>query len=243
MVDAVTHTPNTTGPSPDVPQERALLESGLMRLALASPLTRMPPRLLARAALALEGGQMRSRSLRRLLWQHNGVRVGAYSYGGMLDVTRARRDGLTIGRYVSLSPTARWGLNHPLDRIAMSPMFYGRDTGPSGEPQDLVIGADAWIGDFAVITGSCRRVGIGAVVGAGAIVTRDVPDFAVVTGSPARIQRYRFNDAAQERVLASRWWERDLDELAPWLSDFRLGAETPAALAALARIGELPRRS
>ncbi|MFE1601529.1 hypothetical protein [Methylobacterium sp. ID0610] len=219
------------------PNDSALRESALLRAVLASPLAALPPRLLARAALALEGGQLLSRTLRRLLWQHNGVIVGAYSYGGMLEVTRARRDGLVIGRYVSLSVTARWGLNHRPNRIGMSPVFDGPDAAETR--QGLVIGSDSWIGDFAVVTGSCHRIGIGAVVGAGAVVTRDVPDFAIVTGAPARVRRYRFPESVQERILASRWWERDLDELAPWMSEFRLDAVTPQVLAALDRIQAL----
>ncbi|MBZ5583330.1 MAG: hypothetical protein LAQ30_14200 [Acidobacteriia bacterium] len=59
-----------------------------------------------------------------------------------------------------------------------------------------------------MITSNCVRIGIGAVVGAGAIVTKDVPDFAIVAGNPARILRYRFPETTRQRILESRWWER-----------------------------------
>jgi acetyltransferase-like isoleucine patch superfamily enzyme len=52
------------------------------------------------------------------------------------------------------------------------------------------VGHDAWIGDYVVITPRCRRIGIGAVVGAGAVVTRDVPDYAIVAGVPAKVVGY-----------------------------------------------------
>ena len=55
----------------------------------------------------------------------------------------------------------------------------------------LVIGADAWIGARAVILGSVGRIGRGAIIGAGSIVTRDVEDWEVVVGSPARVIRKR----------------------------------------------------
>ena len=79
----------------------------------------------------------------------------------------------------------------------------------------LEIGHDAWLGQGAIITPGCKRIGTGAVVGAGAIVTKDVPDFAVVGGNPARIIRYRFSADLQELILTSRWWEKSVDEIAP----------------------------
>ena len=55
----------------------------------------------------------------------------------------------------------------------------------------LEIGEDAWLGVNAIILGGVNRIGRGAIVGAGAIVTKDVPDFAIVVGNPAKIIRYR----------------------------------------------------
>jgi len=49
---------------------------------------------------------------------------------------------------------------------------------------------------------------------AGAVVTRDVPDFAIVAGSPARVVRQRFPEGLQARLLASRWWDKPIDQLA-----------------------------
>jgi serine acetyltransferase len=100
----------------------------------------------------------------------------------------------------------------------MHPFFYrskfgyvSKDNIPEGH---LLIEHDAWIGERAIITSKCSRIGIGSVVGAGAVVTRDVPDFAIVAGNPARLIRYRFERAEIERRLASRWWEKQPSELA-----------------------------
>jgi acetyltransferase-like isoleucine patch superfamily enzyme len=100
----------------------------------------------------------------------------------------------------------------------MHPFFYNSNLGyvpqdniPEG---DLAIGHDSWIGECAIITSKCSRIGIGAVVGAGAVVTRDVPDFAIVAGNPAKLIRYRFERSEIERKLASRWWEKPPSELA-----------------------------
>lgn len=55
----------------------------------------------------------------------------------------------------------------------------------------LVIGDDVWIGNHAIILPHVVRIGNGAVIEAGAVVTKDVPDYAVVAGNPARIVKYR----------------------------------------------------
>lgn len=69
-----------------------------------------------------------------------------------------------------------------------------------------VLGNDVWVG--ANVTLSPQVViGTGAVVATGSVVTRDVPPYAIVGGNPAKIIRYRFSDELIERLLSSRWWD------------------------------------
>jgi len=75
-------------------------------------------------------------------------------------------------------------------------------------PNYTVIGHDVWIGLNAVIMNGVN-VGTGAVIGAGAIVTKDVPPYAIVGGVPAKVIKYRFDEETIEQLLSSRWWELD----------------------------------
>ena len=134
-------------------------------------------------------------------------RVGSYTYiGSQVSITRS-----SIGRYVSIANNVSIGQGeHELDRVSTSSLFYDApwETLTQG---DVDIEADAWIGVDAIVLRGVR-VGIGAVVAANAVVTKDVPNFAVVAGVPARIIKYRFPEWFQHAVLASRWWELDLVE-------------------------------
>jgi acetyltransferase-like isoleucine patch superfamily enzyme len=70
------------------------------------------------------------------------------------------------------------------------------------------IGNDVWIGAFVFInTSTVKEIGDGAVIGAGSVVTHDVPPYAIVYGAPARVQRYRYTPDEIEILLRVKWWE------------------------------------
>ncbi|WP_275663552.1 hypothetical protein [Laribacter hongkongensis] len=163
-----------------------------------------------------EGGPWFSHSLRELLGKRYGVLAGAYSYGSLL-IPGSASPGLVVGRYVSIASGVVWGSDHPKEMLSTHPVFYLPSFGLVDESplpdKKLEICADAWIGTNVVITSKCKRIGYGAVVGAGAVVTKDVPDFAIVVGVPAALIRYRFDVDVQKRVLESKWWELDAAEV------------------------------
>lgn len=74
------------------------------------------------------------------------------------------------------------------------------------------IGNDVWIGDRAIILNG-TKIGDGAIIAAGAVVTRDVPPYGIVGGVPARIIKYRFNEKDIERLLSIKWWNKDVEWL------------------------------
>ncbi|WP_281290928.1 CatB-related O-acetyltransferase [Halopseudomonas laoshanensis] len=120
-----------------------------------------------------------------------------------------------IGAFTSIANgVVIGGARHPMEWVGMSPVFYsGRDSVKSKfseHPLELVpkatIGNDVWIGRSAIIL-SGVSVGDGAVVGAGSIVTKNVPPYAVVAGNPAKIIRYRFEERIIRELMSIKWWE------------------------------------
>jgi hypothetical protein len=163
----------------------------------------------------LEGGEMLSASLRQVMRLHHGVDAGLHSYGCF---DPSRFSSCDIGRYVSVGPGVRvFRRNHPADRISLHPYFYNTSLGISQAetmpPRSLQISDDVWIGANAVLLPGCGRIGRGAVIGAGAVVTRDVPDYAVAAGNPARIIRERFSSEVQLALHDTRWWTLPKEEL------------------------------
>lgn len=165
-------------------------------------------------ATRLEGGQMTSLSLRRVLRSEYGVDVGPYSYGSLLSPGFAD-SGTKIGRYVSVGPNVRrFGAGHPIKAGSLHPYWYNPSLGYATAADDVVrteclIDDDCWIGANVTILPSCARIGIGAVIGAGSVVTRDVGNFEVVVGNPARLVRRRFTDEEEAIVLAIAPWSLD----------------------------------
>ena len=178
---------------------------------------------LVHAIRRLEGGGFHSLTAREILRDHHGVTVGAYSYGECLR-PGSFPAGVTVGRYASIAQGVRViTQNHPYERLSQHPFFYDSAAGfaPSSAlpVNEVWIGHDTWLGAGVIVTPGCASIGIGAVVGAGAVVTRSVEPFAIVAGNPARTLRYRFDQETRERILESSWWLHPIGVVAAYLDD------------------------
>ena len=127
---------------------------------LGGPGAGLMRRLIRRVLATLEGGEMRSASLRQIMRQYHDVDIGAHSYG-CFDAARFPR-GTRVGRYVSVGPGVEaYRRNHPVDRLSLHPYFYSPSCGATASADvataDLEIGADAWLGARAIILPGCQK--------------------------------------------------------------------------------------
>ena len=162
-------------------------------------------------------------------------KVGAFTYingGSFFDVK-------SIGRYCSIafgcftSPA-----EHPITFLSTSPFQYSyenrwptsnlwnnyrernKESFPSNlkkrmaatEKGSVIIENDVWIGQNVTILRGCH-IGNGAVLASNSVITKDVPDYAIVGGIPAKIIKYRFSEKTIKKLLKLKWWELSLDLL------------------------------
>jgi len=157
--------------------------------------------------------------------------MGAFSFTNFGVFIRAK----SIGRFCSIAPDVAIGMiEHYIENISTSLTFelnsgerfnqfnslmddgnfvkfiHGEksktNTYLKKVKQLPIIEHDVWIGTKAVIMRGVT-IGTGAVVAAGAVVTKDVPPYAIVGGVPAKIIRYRFDEKIIEKLLKTKWWE------------------------------------
>lgn len=164
-----------------------------------------------------EGGYYRSATVRELLKNDYGVEVGPHSYGECFN-PGAFAPYVKIGNFVSVARGVKvLTENHPIGNVSTHPYFYEKQHGVIDkdilESPTTVIGHDVWIGQDAILLPGCTKVGTGAIIGAGAVVTKDVPPYAIVGGNPAKLIRYRFEEPVIERLLSIKWWELPLSEI------------------------------
>lgn len=184
--------------------------------------------------------QHRSQALRRIFAERYGITVGLHSYGCF---DRWRMPGpMVVERYCSIANTVRSArANQPPAAITTHPVLYERQFNVVDRDmvhaELLTIEDDVWIGHNAVILPGCKRIGRGAIVGAGAIVTRDIAPYTIVAGNPAKVLRARFTPELVEAIEKTRWWELEPAALR------RIWLTTPELLAAptAASLAEWPR--
>ncbi|MEM0922102.1 MAG: chloramphenicol acetyltransferase [Pseudomonadota bacterium] len=156
------------------------------------------------------------------------VTLGDYSYcTRFCDFANAE-----IGKFVNIANYVRIGpTDHPMHRASQHHMLYrSADYWEDAERDEaffaaratrrVTIGHDTWLGHGAIIRPDVI-IGDGAVIGASAVVTKDVAPYTIVTGIPATPLRRRFPEEIAQRMIALAWWDWDHQTLRDALHDFR----------------------
>lgn len=169
-----------------------------------------------------DGGEFYSGVLRSLYKSIYNIHIGIGSYG-CFNVEQFP-EGTKIGNYCSIGPRVYYLYsNHPMDTASTHPLFYNKVLGFLKEDRiervKLTVGNDVWIGANTTITRGCTFIGNGAVIGAGSVVTHNVPAYSIVVGNPARVIRYRFTDDIRQKLDKSLWYDLNPQELAKYIDD------------------------
>ncbi|WP_299586166.1 CatB-related O-acetyltransferase [Mucilaginibacter sp.] len=140
--------------------------------------------------------------------------IGSHSY----IQKRSTVVNANIGKFCSMASDVSIGPGiHKLNGISTHPSFFLKNTPLIKKysqedafisSKETVIGHDVWIGEKAIILDGVS-IGTGAVIAAGAIVTKDVAPYAIVGGVPAKVLRMRFNSIEIDGILKSKWWDKD----------------------------------
>jgi acetyltransferase-like isoleucine patch superfamily enzyme len=139
--------------------------------------------------------------------------IGCRTYGAPKVLTFDEQDStLRIGKYSSIADSVILvGGEHRTNAVSTYPFKQllpgAQDANNiSFSRGEVQIGNDVWIGYGALIL-SGRKIGDGAVVAAGALVSQDVPPYAIAGGNPARVIKYRFTKEQIQSMLAIAWWD------------------------------------
>lgn len=128
---------------------------------------------------------------------------------------------LVIGKFCAIAAETHFLMtgDHKLDAISTYPfpifqqgwesVFNIFDLPVKG---DIVVGNDVWFGYSSLIKGGVN-IGHGAIIGAGAVVVKDVPAYSIVAGNPARVVKMRFDDETIERLLQIAWWDWPIEKI------------------------------
>ena len=158
--------------------------------------------------------------------KHPNIEVGAFSYYSgyyhkhsfiecvhyLLD--KKGTDKLIIGNYCSIGSGATFMMGgnqgHRADWVSTFPFnfqanIFEHASNAYLKAGDTILGHDVWVGSEAMIMAGIT-IGDGAIIGSRAVVTKDVPPYAIVGGNPAKILKYRFDEEKIQILLDLQWW-------------------------------------
>lgn len=155
------------------------------------------------------------------------VKIGDFTYFNSNKNWSIIESNITIGKFCSIAPGVIIGLgNHNYHNVTTHPILYNnyymkkmtkenkelKQTGLIDTDVQTIIGNDVWIGMNACIKRGVK-IGDGAIIGMNAVVTKDVPPFAIVGGVPAKVISYRFKEEDIKLIINNPWWDWNYDDL------------------------------
>jgi virginiamycin A acetyltransferase len=118
----------------------------------------------------------------------------------------------TIGNYSTIANNVFIGQwEHDYKQIALSGQLYNFNSYEKYTQDTCIIGNDVWIGVGAIVLRGVT-IGDGVVIGANSVVTKDIPDYAIAVGSPAKVIKYRFSQKKIKKIKDSKWWDYEIEE-------------------------------
>ena len=132
-------------------------------------------------------------------------------------------DKLIIGKFCAIATDTQFmmnGANHKLSGFSTYPFYVFANGWEKTNPKegdypfkgDIIVGNDVWFGhDSTILPGI--KIGDGAIIGTKALVTKDVPPYAIVGGNPAKIIKYRFDEETIEKLINLAWWNWPIEKI------------------------------
>lgn len=145
--------------------------------------------------------------------------IGKMTYGYPRVYDYNDNTSLVIGKYCSFADNVQifLGGEHHSDFVSTYPFTtlgetVGKEIRDKKSKGDVVIGNDVWVANNVIIL-SGVKIGDGAVIGAGSVVTKDVKDYEIVAGNPAKSIRFRFSDVQIKKIKEISWWDWDDEKI------------------------------
>jgi acetyltransferase-like isoleucine patch superfamily enzyme len=163
---------------------------------------------------------------------HGNVKIGHYTTIGDYSIIHASQSKILIGNYCAISPhVSMYAVNHAVDYLTIynNHQLLQGNLKSIKSKNPIFIGHDVWIGHGAVIL-SGVSIGNGSIIGANSVVTKNIPNYSIAVGNPAKVKKKRFNDEIIDLILATKWWEYSPQELEKYeklfFSDLNKDSET-----------------
>jgi acetyltransferase-like isoleucine patch superfamily enzyme len=145
------------------------------------------------------------------------IKIG---YATTLGYNNFLHGNITIGKYCQLgADVAMHSTNHPVNYLStyINKNLFNGELSALKEVKNIEVGHDVWIGHNAIVVGEVR-IGNGAIIASGAVVTRDVAPYSIVAGVPAKEIKKRFSEKIIQEIESLQWWdlaEEELEKIKP----------------------------